>query len=142
MVDFGLAKELPKGFREGCVAFAGALLTGKSDGMARALEDMGFETRDGGRDALERIAALLLDAAAAVRHQSYADRESLRGYGREISRLVRENPIVRMPSHIVMLGRTVALLSGIGKALDVHVDMLKIILPYVMGTAPSRKPRT
>ena len=141
MIDFGLAKELPSGFREGCVAFASALLTGKPDGMARALEDMGFETRDGGRPALERIAALLLDAAAAVRHQSYADRESLRGYGREISRLVRENPIVRMPSHIVLLGRTVALLSGIGKALDVHIDMLKIILPYVMGTAPSRKPR-
>ncbi len=49
--------------------------------------------------------------------------------------MIRENPIVRVPSHVVLLGRVVALLSGLGRSLEARVDMVQTILPFVLKTA-------
>ncbi len=59
--------------------------------------------------------------------------EGVRRYGREIARLVRENPIVNMPSHIVLLGRVIALLSGLAKSLEVELNLMSTLLPYAIG---------
>jgi predicted unusual protein kinase regulating ubiquinone biosynthesis (AarF/ABC1/UbiB family) len=48
LLDFGLAKDLPPRFRDGVVAFTAALVQGRSQDMAQALVDLGFETRRGG----------------------------------------------------------------------------------------------
>jgi len=141
-LDFGLAKDLPPEFREGIVAFAAAMLTGKSDDMAHALVDLGFETRDGSTDSLREITRIVLDVATRLRKQSFVDPKLAKQASEDLPRLVRENPIVRMPSHVVLLGRVIGLLSGLGRTLDAKVDMLRTILPYAMKmpnepTAPS-----
>jgi len=133
LLDFGLAKELPPAFRKGILELASALLSGSAPGMATALHDLGFETREGGVEALHDIAMVVLDVAVRLRQQSYLDPEVAREAGDELPRMIRENPIVRVPSHVVLLGRVVALLSGLGKTLDAKVDMLTTILPYVAG---------
>ena len=51
------------------------------------------------------------------------------------SSMIRENPIVRVPSHVVLLGRVVGLLSGLGRSLEARIDMLQTILPYVLKAA-------
>ena len=53
----------------------------------------------------------------------------------EIPEMIRSNPIVRVPSHIVLIGRVLGLLSGLGRTLDSHVDLLRTILPYALGRA-------
>jgi predicted unusual protein kinase regulating ubiquinone biosynthesis (AarF/ABC1/UbiB family) len=137
LLDFGLAKDLPPRFREGVVSFAAALLQARPSEMAQALVDLGFETRRGGPEALDAIAAFLLDAAVQLRQRGFLDRNFAAELGRELSEKVRANPIVRMPSHLVLVGRVLGLLSGVNRTLESRVDLMATILPYVMGS-PAR----
>ena len=139
-VDFGLAKELPAEFQRGVVSFASALLGGQSDTMATALVELGFETRSGGSDSADSLAALaerLLEVATLLRNQSFIDREAVKEAGDDLVRLIREDPIVRVPSHIIFVGRVLGLLSGLGRTLDAKLDMVKLTLPYVARAAQS-----
>jgi aarF domain-containing kinase len=134
-VDFGLAKELPSSFQQGFLELTGALLEGNAERMAQALNDLGFETRRGGIEALHELAKVVLETAVRLRQQSWLDRDVAGEAGQELPRMIRENPIVRVPSHIVLLGRVIALLSGLGRSLEARVDMLQTILPYVLKNA-------
>jgi aarF domain-containing kinase len=141
-VDFGLAKQLPTSFRHGILELTGALVQGSAERMATALHELGFETREGGVEALYEIAKVVLETAARLRQQAFVDRDVTREAGDELPRLIRENPIVRVPSHVVFLARVVALLSGLGRTLEARVDMLQTILPFVMRSAASAGPTT
>jgi predicted unusual protein kinase regulating ubiquinone biosynthesis (AarF/ABC1/UbiB family) len=133
-VDFGLAKELPPSFRQGAIEFAAALLRGEPAAMAEALVALGFETRDGRPESLVEIAAFVLETAQRLRHGVRPD-ASGRVF-REIPDLIRENPIVRVPTHLVLLGRVLGLLSGVNRSLEVRIDLARTIFPYVMGVTP------
>jgi predicted unusual protein kinase regulating ubiquinone biosynthesis (AarF/ABC1/UbiB family) len=142
LLDFGLAKDLPPHFRDGVVAFTAALVQGQSHDMAQALVDLGFETRRGGPEGLNAIAAFVLEAAIQLRQRGFLDRGAAAELGRELSEKVRANPIVRMPTHLVLLGRVLGLLSGVNRTLESRVDLLATILPHVMRAAkPSAAPR-
>ena len=132
-LDFGLAKALPPRFRQGAVDFAAALLQRQTEAMAEALLELGFETRDGRPESLGEIAAFLLELGQRFRHGVRLDVELGERIGREIPDRIRANPIVRIPTHLVLLGRVLALLSGVNRSLDVRVDLARTILPYAMG---------
>ena len=139
-LDFGLAKQLPPAFRKSALEFVGALLQGNPEAMGSALVDLGFETRGGSPEALQRVAQVLLDVAKRLRNQTYLEPGILREAGESLSRVIRENPLVHIPSHIVLLGRVFGLLSGLGNTLGVKLDMLQTILPYAAGQSPHRSP--
>lgn len=130
LLDFGLVKDLPPTFRKGIAAFAMSLLRADAEAMGVALLELGFETRDGKPDSLAKLARFMLDAAILVQDQSYVDRDLMQEIGRSVSEEIRSNPIVRVPSHIVLLGRVLGLLSGVNRSLESTVDLLKTILPY------------
>jgi predicted unusual protein kinase regulating ubiquinone biosynthesis (AarF/ABC1/UbiB family) len=140
-LDFGLAKKLPPAFRKSAVDFAAALVQGNSQAMGNALIDLGFETREDSQEALQLIAEILLGAAKRLRNQAYLDPAVVRATGENLALLIRENPIIRVPSHIVLLGRVFGLLSGLGNTLGVQLDMLQIILPYAAGLTPNSSTR-
>jgi predicted unusual protein kinase regulating ubiquinone biosynthesis (AarF/ABC1/UbiB family) len=139
-LDFGLAKQLPPAFRKSAVEFAAALLQGNAKAMGSALVDLGFETREGSHEALERVAQVLLDVAKRLRNQTYLEPGILSEAGESLSRLIRENPVIQIPSHVVLLVRVFGLLSGLGNTLGVKLDMLQTILPYAAGQSPHRSP--
>jgi len=139
LLDFGLVKDLPPTFRKGIAAFAMALLRADADAMGTALLELGFETRDGRADSLAKLARFMLDAALLVQQQSFVDRDLFEEIGRSVSDEIRSNPIVRVPSHIVLLGRVLGLLSGVNRSLESKVDLLKTILPY--ATTAHARPR-
>ena len=132
-LDFGLAKELPEGFRAGVLEFAAALLRGKPEAMAAAMAQLGFETRDGSDAGLLDIARFTLDAAQRVRAQATVDRELAETLRAELPRRIRLNPLVRVPSHLVLVGRVVGLLSGLTRSLETRADLVRAILPYALG---------
>ena len=132
-LDFGLAKELPPRFRQGAMDFAAALLRGDADTMAEALLALGFETRDGRPEGLLEIARFVLEIGQRFRHGVRLDGEFGERFGREIPDRIRENPIVRIPTHLVLLGRVIGLLSGVNRSLEARIDLARTIFPYVVG---------
>jgi len=135
LLDFGLTKDLPPHFREGIVAFALAMLADDPAKLGEALVALGFETRDGRPEGLHEIARFFLGFAKRFRDQAHADPKMLEELGDEIPEMVRQNPIVRVPNHVVLLGRVLGLLSGTSRSLGSRVDLLRTILPYALGRA-------
>jgi len=133
LVDFGLAKKLPAAFRADVLRFAGALLTGNAEEMATSLLDLGFETRDGRPESLHDIAAFILEIATQFRRGVRLDPEMTDRFAREVPDRIRENPVVRVPTHLVLLGRVVGLLSGVNRSLDSRLDLARALLPYVLS---------
>jgi predicted unusual protein kinase regulating ubiquinone biosynthesis (AarF/ABC1/UbiB family) len=131
-LDFGLAKDLPEHFRDGVLRFAGALLQGDVETMGRALVELGFETRDGGTDSMQDIARFVLEVGKRIRSQSHLDRTLAERLRAELPNHIRENPIVRVPSHLVLVARVVGLLSGLTRSLGTRVDLVRSILPYAL----------
>jgi ubiquinone biosynthesis protein len=131
-LDFGLAKHLPPHFREGVLAFAGALLRGDPPAMGEALLALGFETRDRSPESLVDIAHYVLRVAQQVRERSHLDPELAERVREELPERIRANPLVRVPSHLVLVGRVVGLLSGLGRSLETRVDFVRAILPYAL----------
>jgi len=112
------------------------LLQADSERMGRALVFMGFEARSGDDAALAEIAAVFLEAAQAVREEQRVQRETIERLRSEIPEHVRANPIVRIPHHLVLVGRALALLSGVNAALGARIDLFRTIAPYALGVAP------
>jgi aarF domain-containing kinase len=135
-LDFGLAKQLPEGFRQGVVDLLGALIRGEPAAMAKALALLGFETRDDSVESLAELATFVLHAAQQVRARAHLDPDFAQQLREEIPERVRKDPIVRIPSHLVLVGRVLGLVSGLSSTLESRVDLLRAILPYAAGMAP------
>ena len=140
LLDWGLAKELPPDFRAKSLAFVLALLRRDPDEMAQVMETLGFAARDGSRDALVALAQVGLAIATELATSGSLSPERLEAIGEELTAKVRANPLVRIPSHMVLLGRTLGLLSGLAQQLGAGVDPMRIVFPYVVGSAPLSPP--
>lgn len=134
LLDFGLAKDLPPRFREGVVAFTGALLRDDAKSLGEALAELGFATRDGSSESLEEISRAFLAFARRFRERPATRARMFEAWSEELPQMIRENPIVKVPSHVLLLGRALGLLSGIRRSLDARVDLPRTILPYALGT--------
>ncbi len=138
LLDFGLSKDLPPSFREGILAFTASLLQGDAERMVDACVALGFETRSGDTDPLVQVARMILELGTRLRDQAHVDREMIEHWNEELGETLRANPIVRVPSHVMLLGRALGLLSGVTRSLGAQVDLLQLILPYALGAPPRR----
>ena len=132
-LDFGLSKELPPTFHAGITDFITAIFKSDADAMAEALVGVGFKTRDGDSDSLREISKVVLESAIQARDAETTDPNEVRRYGREILKLVRENPIVQMPDHVYLLGRVLGLLSGLAKTLEVPTNLVRMMTPHLIA---------
>lgn len=135
LLDFGLAKDLPASFRGDALALLTALLRRDPDDMAAALEQLGFATRDGSRESLASLASAGLLILRELAESGSLGSERMERIGEELAEQVRRNPLVRVPSHVVLLARTLGLLSGVARSLRSTVDPLSLVLPYLVGSA-------
>lgn len=131
LLDFGLAKDLPPRFREGLTAFALSLVRGDPEAMAGAFVDLGFETREGGTDSLAELARFALELGRRARRRPWAETSAFERWNRELADAVRADPLVRIPSHVVLLGRALGLLSGVSRSLGARIDLLRALLPHL-----------
>jgi predicted unusual protein kinase regulating ubiquinone biosynthesis (AarF/ABC1/UbiB family) len=134
LLDFGLAKDFPPGFGPGLARLTAAIVGGDRAAVASAFRAIGFRTREQSDESL----AVLGDAFLgwAIRNgRSYADPEMLAHFGAEMPRVMRANPLVEVPADVLLVGRVMGLLSGIGKQLDSEVDIGAALLPYLSRAA-------
>jgi predicted unusual protein kinase regulating ubiquinone biosynthesis (AarF/ABC1/UbiB family) len=135
LLDFGLAKELPESFRLDALALLMAVLRRDPGEMAAALAQLGFATRDGSRASLASLSRFALEILRELAERGSLGPERMEEIGEELAAQVRADPLVRMPSHLVLLARTLGLLSGVARSLRSRVDPMTIVFPYVVGSA-------
>jgi predicted unusual protein kinase regulating ubiquinone biosynthesis (AarF/ABC1/UbiB family) len=54
-------------------------------------------------------------------------------FNAEMAEAMRKDPIVEAPSDLVLVGRVMGLLSGVGKQLDSEVNLFATLMPYLIA---------
>ena len=121
LMDFGLAKELPEGFGLGLFELMFSMMTLNEAAMVRAFQELGFETKTGDPDTFIGIARRMMSRSDTGRFEG----EFTEQMTDELFEAIRENPVVRVPSDFVLVGRVFALLSGIAHTLGGRANVLE-----------------
>jgi ubiquinone biosynthesis protein len=121
ILDFGLAKELPEGFGLGLFELMFSMMTLNEAAMVRAFQELGFETKTGDPSTFVGIARRMMRRSDTGRFEGEFTEEMTD----ELFEAIRENPVVRVPSDFVLVGRVFALLSGIAHTLGHRANVLE-----------------
>jgi ubiquinone biosynthesis protein len=120
LVDFGLAKELPEGFGLGLFELMFSMMTMNEAAMIRAFRELGFETKTGDTRTFVELARRMVRRTHSGRFEGEITEEMTD----ELFSAIRENPVVRVPTDFVLVGRVFALLSGIAHTLGRRANVL------------------
>ena len=121
LLDFGLSKELPEGFGLGLFELMFSMMTLNEAAMLRAFQQLGFQTRTGDTDTFLLIARRMMRRSDTGRFEGEFTEEMTD----ELFEAIRENPVVRVPSDFVLVGRAFGLLSGIAHTLGSRANVLQ-----------------
>jgi predicted unusual protein kinase regulating ubiquinone biosynthesis (AarF/ABC1/UbiB family) len=127
VLDFGLSKELPEGYGLGLFELMFSLMTLNEAAMIRAFEELGFETKTGDSSTYLAISRRMLKRSDTGTFEGEFTEEMTD----ELFNAIRENPVVRVPTDFVLVGRVFAFLSGIAHSLGGRANILA-----AMGAAP------
>lgn len=130
ILDLGLAKEFTPELRAGVIKLTMAIIARDARMIGQAFRELGFETRSGDDDTFITIGEVLLGQALRA-GKAYADLAMVERISRELMQALRENPIVRASSDLLLVLRVMGLLSGIGKILDSKVDPMTAMIPFL-----------
>ena len=128
VLDFGLAKELPDGFGLGLFELMFSMMTQNEAAMVRAFRELGFQTKNDDDRTLLALATRMMSRTDDGKFEGELTEEMTDA----LSDAVRDNPVVRMPSDFVLVGRCFSLLSGIAHTLGRRANVLE-----AMGVATS-----
>ncbi len=120
VMDFGLCKELPDGFGLGLFELMFSMMTMNESAMIRAFTELGFRTKTGDTTTFIELAKRMLRRSGTGRFEG----EFTEGMTDELFEAVRENPVVEIPTHFVLVGRVFSLLSGIAHTLGHRANVL------------------
>ena len=127
LLDFGLSKELPEGYGLGLFELMFSLMTQNESAMIRAFQELGFETKTG-----DPATFLLIARRMLARSESGAfEGEFTEEMTDELFEAIRQDPVVKVPSDFVLVGRVFSFLSGIAHTLGSRANVLA-----AMGAAP------
>jgi predicted unusual protein kinase regulating ubiquinone biosynthesis (AarF/ABC1/UbiB family) len=121
VLDFGLAKELPEGFGLGLFELMFSMMTLNEAAMVRAFRELGFETKSDDDRTFLQLASRMMSRGDGGKFEGEMTEEMTD----ELFDAVRENPLVRMPTDFVLVGRCFSLLSGIGHTLGRRANVLE-----------------
>jgi len=132
LLDFGLAKAFEPGFREGIAQLTLAIMGGDGARIAEGFRRLGFRTKYPSDESLALLGEAFLGFAIR-NNKAYADADVMRQFNEQLPAVMKANPLVEVPSDILLVGRVMGLLSGIGKQLGSEVDVRAALMPYLAG---------
>jgi ubiquinone biosynthesis protein len=124
LLDFGLAKDLAPGFGLGMFELMFSMMTLNESAMLKAFGQLGFATKTGDSRWLVEVARRMVDVSGRR-----FEGEFTQDMTEELFAAVRENPIVKVPSDFVLVGRAFGLLSGIAHTLGARANVLDAMAP-------------
>jgi predicted unusual protein kinase regulating ubiquinone biosynthesis (AarF/ABC1/UbiB family) len=127
VLDFGLSKELPDGYGLGLFELMFSMMTMNESAMIRAFQELGFETKTGDTNTFLMIARRMMSQSRTGTFEGEFTEEMTD----ELFEAIREDPVVRVPSEFVLVGRVFSFLSGIAHTLGSRANVLA-----AMGAGP------
>jgi predicted unusual protein kinase regulating ubiquinone biosynthesis (AarF/ABC1/UbiB family) len=134
LIDFGLSKRFPAAFRRAFVELTRAIITKDDLATANAFKALGFRARSDDPKTFLALGDAFLGRAVRE-NRVYADHDMVAEINAMLTRTLKENPVVEVPTDIVLVGRVTGLLAGLAKMLDSKVDLLETMMPYVAQRA-------
>lgn len=131
-LDFGLTKDLPPEFPLEMARLTTAIVTQNAEDIVASFRRLGFVTKYGGSESLLVLGEAIL-GHSVKEQKSYADPDMVEHFNNEMSEAMRKDPIVEAPSDLVLVGRVMGLLSGVGKQLGSEVNLLETLTPYLLS---------
>ena len=136
IVDFGLAKQLEPGFLQGFVRLITSLLTEDRANLAQAFRDLGFRTKHADDSVFDALGEALI--TRFERNGEFnRDRALLMEFQDRLLRILRENPVVRVPGEFLYIGRVIGLLGGLGAQLGSEVNILDVLGAQMAAPVPA-----
>lgn len=132
LLDFGCVKTLPPSVRRGFVGLAMAILTRDAARAAVLFRELGFEVTGDDPRALDELAELLMGALREGGDIGAIDPEAQLRRGLEI---LRDNPIAKLPSDFVLIGRVFASLGGLFATYKPRLDAFGALAPHLAAAA-------
>jgi ubiquinone biosynthesis protein len=120
VLDFGLSKELPDGYGLGLFELMFSMMTMNESAMIRAFQELGFETKTGDTNTFLLIARRMMTRSQTGTFEGEFTEEMTD----ELFDAIREDPVVRVPSDFVLVGRVFSFLSGIAHTLGSRANVL------------------
>ena len=136
-LDFGLTKDLPPEFPAEMARLTTAIVRQDAAEIVASFRRLGFVTKNGGSESLLVLGEALL-GHSVKENKAYADPEMVERFNGEVSQAMRKDPIVAAPSDLVLVGRVMGLLSGVGKQLGSEVNLVTTLMPYLVP--PNKNP--
>jgi len=131
-LDFGLTKDLPPEFPAEMARLTTAIVMQDADEIVASFRRLGFVTKHGGSESLLVLGEAML-GHSVKENKAYADPGMVERFNEEISQAMRKDPIVEAPGDLVLVGRVMGLLSGVGKQLGSEVNLFATLIPYLVG---------
>jgi predicted unusual protein kinase regulating ubiquinone biosynthesis (AarF/ABC1/UbiB family) len=98
-----------------------SMMTQNESAMIRAFRELGFETKTGDGSTFVAIAKRMMQRSRTGRFEGELTEEMTD----ELFDAIREDPVVRVPSDFVLVGRVFSLLSGIAHSLGHRANILR-----------------
>ena len=125
LLDFGLSKELPKGFGMGIFELMFSMMTFNESAMLRAFGELGFKTKNDD----DEESLLIIARRMTGRSDEGFQGEFTEEMTDDMFEAIRENPVVTVPIDFVLVARAFSLLSGIAHTLGQKANALDTIGP-------------
>ena len=130
-VDFGMVGRLSQAVRAGLREAAIAVGTRDTARLVRAQQQLGLLLPSVNLPLLERAQARILDSfwRRTIADLQQVGRQELRALAREFRELLYTMPF-HVPEDLILLGRTLGILSGMCTGLDPHFNVWKELAPF------------
>jgi predicted unusual protein kinase regulating ubiquinone biosynthesis (AarF/ABC1/UbiB family) len=127
LVDFGQVKEVGPEFRFIFGQMTRALMAADDSMMGQSMRDLGFRMRDDSEEGYTQLGNAYVGNIVRRMNESgsaVANRDMMEASYQEITRLLRSNPLVKIPPDLLFVGRVMGLLNGLSLTLGSRTNML------------------
>jgi predicted unusual protein kinase regulating ubiquinone biosynthesis (AarF/ABC1/UbiB family) len=130
LLDFGAVMTYTPAQRRAYAELCAAVLAGPAARVGELLAQIGFSARGDDPDAMTRFAQLFLEAFRTQATVDLANIDPKAQLERALE-LMRQNPIVKVPSSFVLLGRVFGALGGLVIKYRPRIQLLGILGPHL-----------
>ena len=127
LVDFGQVKEIGPQFRFVFAQMTRALLAEDNTALGQTFRDLGFRMKQDTPEGYQELGRTYVgDIASEMRatNAGWADPKMFASSYRDLLRLLRANPVIKIPADLLFVGRVMGLLNGLSMTLHSETNLL------------------